>query len=97
MPDLQAAYEQYGDDIDFIGIQQTSVDTPEEGVEFLDELGITYPNLADSDISLQLGYRVLSFPTTVFLNRDHSINRTWSGLISEDDLREQIEAMINRS
>ncbi|MDA1296723.1 MAG: TlpA disulfide reductase family protein [Chloroflexi bacterium] len=99
LPDLQAAYEEFGDEIDFLGVQQTSVDTVEEGIEFLGELGITYPNFADetetSSSALQIGYRVFSFPTTIFLNRDHSINRTWNGLITESNLREQIEAVIN--
>lgn len=99
MPDLQAAYEEYGDEIDFIGVQQTSVDTKQEAIEFLEELGITYPNFADesegTSSQVQIAYRVLSFPTTVFLNRDHSISRTWSGLIREKDLKEQIEIAIN--
>ena len=99
LPDLQAAYEEFGDEIDFIGVQQTSIETAEEGAEFLAELGITYPNFADetenSASRVQINYRILSFPTTVFLNRDHSINRTWTGLITESNLREQIENVVN--
>ena len=98
LPDLQAAYEEFGDEIDFIGVQQTSIESAEEGAEFLAELGITYPNFADETESsasrVQLDYRILSFPTTVFLNRDHSISRTWTGLIGEEQLREQIENVI---
>ena len=98
LPDLQAAYEEYGEEIDFLGVQQTSVDTLQEGIEFLGDLGITYPNFADetedSSSQVQISYRVLSFPTTVFLNRDHSISRTWSGLINEKNLKEQIELVI---
>lgn len=104
LPDLQAAFEEYGDEIDFLGVQQTSVDTKQEGIEFLQELGISYPNFADESLTdegkrtssqVQISYKVLSFPTTVFLNRDHSVSRTWSGLINEKNLREQIEKAIN--
>lgn len=99
MPDLQAAYEQYGDEVDFIGVQQTSIDKAQEGVDFLEELGITYPNFADqtgeTKGAVQIDYQVLSYPTTVFLNRDHSVHRTWQGLITESNLRQQIEAIIN--
>lgn len=99
MPDLQAAYEEYGSEIDFIGVQQTSVDTPEEGIEFLAELGITYPNFADRTEDtvgkVQIDYQVLSYPTTFFLNRDHSVSREWSGFINEKNLIEQIELVIN--
>lgn len=99
LPDLQAAYEEFGDEIDFLGVQQTSVDTKQEGIDFLIDLGITYPNFADegdgTSSQVQISYRVLSFPTTVFLNRDHSVNRTWSGLINEKNLTKQIEEVIN--
>ncbi len=98
LPDLQAAYEEFGDEIDFLGVQQTSVDTLQEGIDFLLDLGITYPNFADegdgTSSQVQISYRVLSFPTTVFLNRDHSISRTWSGLINEKNLKKEIEKVI---
>ncbi len=98
LPDLQAAYEKYGDEVDFLGVQQVSVDTEQEGIEFLDGLGITYPNFADVPAAgstlVQFQYEVLSYPTTIFLNRDHSINREWVGLINESNLEEQIEAVI---
>ena len=98
LPDLQAAYEDYGDEIDFLGVQQISVDTVDEGIEFLGELGITYPNFADKTedtlAAVQRDYQILAFPTTVFLNRDHSVSRTWSGIIREKDLEEQIEKVI---
>ena len=98
MPDLQAAYDEYGDEVDFIGVQQTAVDTIAEGEEFITELGITYINFADETedtvAAVQRDYRVLSYPTTFFLNRDHSINREWTGIIRESALREQIEQII---
>ena len=99
LPDLQAAFEKYGEEIDFLGVQQTSVETAEEGAAFLAELGINYPNFADetedSRSRVQIDYQVLSFPTTVFLNRDHSISRTWSGLLNEEILAEQITKVID--
>ncbi len=95
MPDLQAAYEEFGDEVDFLGIQQTAVDTPQDGIDFLDELGIDFPNVADETAQIQFSYEVLSYPTTIFLNRDHTINREWTGIITEEHLNEQIAAIIN--
>jgi peroxiredoxin len=96
MPDIQDAYERYGDRVAFVGVQQTSLNTPEEGREFLDELGITYPNFGDQGGTVQFSYGVLNYPTTYFLDSDHNINRTWMGLISKNNLEAQIEA-INES
>lgn len=94
MPDLQAAYEKYGDRVEFVGVQQLGLDTPEDGREFIDEVGVTYPNFADQDSRVQFEYGVLNYPTTVFLDSDHNINRTWQGLISSENLEEQIEALL---
>jgi cytochrome c biogenesis protein CcmG/thiol:disulfide interchange protein DsbE len=99
MPALQAAYEKYGDEVDFIGVQQSTLDSPASAKAFLEELGVTYPNFADQTEStrsdVQIAYEVLSFPTTFFLNRDHTIARTWTGLLTEEKLDEQITALIN--
>ena len=94
LPDLQAAFEKYGDQIAFIGIQQLGLETPAEGAAFLEELGITYPSLPDTDSKIQLGYRVFSFPTTVFIDKNHNVARTWTGIIGKDDLAEQLDALI---
>jgi thiol-disulfide isomerase/thioredoxin len=94
MPDLQAAYEKYGEDVAFIGIQQLGLDSAANGEAFVKELGLTYPSMPDLESKVQFGYEVFSFPTTVFLNKNHDIARTWNGIIGEDQLAEQLEALI---
>ncbi len=96
MPDLQEAYEKYGPQgVEFVGVQQLGLDTPQDGIEFLEERGVTFPAFPDTGSQVQSSYEILSFPTTIFLNRDHSINRTWTGLISKDHLEEQVEEILN--
>ncbi len=91
MPDLQAAYDEFKDrGLHFLGVQQLGLDTEDSGREFLEEVGVDYPNIGDADGKVQVAYRVLSYPTTVFLDREHNIARVWSGLIDEEQLREQI-------
>ena len=95
MPDLQEAYEKYGPmGVEFVGVQQLGLDTGEDGRSFLDDLGITYPNFPDMTNKVQLAYRVLAYPTTVFLDREHNIVRSWTGQIGQDDLEEQIERIL---
>jgi len=94
LPDLQAAYEKYGDQITFIGIQQLGLDSPTSGAAFLEELGITYPSFPDTDSKVQFAYEVFSFPTTVFLTKNHDIGREWVGIIGAEDLEEQLEILI---
>ncbi len=94
MPDLQAAFDKYGDQIEFIGIQQLGLDTPADGAEFVAELGLTYPSLPDTNSRIQFDYEVFSYPTTVFLDKNHDIARTWTGIIGEKQLAEQLEALL---
>jgi len=53
MPQLQAAYERFGDRVAFVGVD--TQDYPEAAGEFLEEVGVTYPQLADPDAEL-LGF-----------------------------------------
>jgi cytochrome c biogenesis protein CcmG/thiol:disulfide interchange protein DsbE len=94
MPDLQAAFEKYGDQIAFIGIQQLGLDTPASGAAFVEELGLTYPSMPDTESKVQFGYEVFSYPTTVFLDKNHDIARRWTGIIGEMALTEQLEALL---
>ena len=92
MPDLQEAYTEFKDrGVQFVGVQQTSVDSEADAIAFLEEVGVEYPNVPDENGAIQLAYKVLAYPTTVFLDTNHDIAKKWNGLITKEDLREQIE------
>ncbi len=92
MPDLQEAYTEFKDqDVQFVGIQQLGIDSKDDAIAFLEEVGVEYPNIPDENAAIQLEYKILSYPTTVFLDSNHDIVKKWNGLITRDDLREQIE------
>ena len=56
--DVQNAYEQYGDQVDFIGVFLNYNNEP-EARSFLDDAGITYPNLRNSTIQPEYGVDVI--------------------------------------
>ena len=92
MPDLQEAYTEFkGRGVQFVGIQQLGIDSREDAIAFLEEVGVEYPNVPDENSAIQLAYKILAYPTTVFLDRNHDIVKKWSGLITREELREQIE------
>ena len=92
MPDLQEAYTEFKDQgVQFVGVQQLGIDSKEDAVNFLAEVGVEYPNIPDENATIQLEYKILSYPTTVFLDRNHDIAKKWNGLITKEDLREQIQ------
>ncbi|MBT3942376.1 MAG: TlpA family protein disulfide reductase [Chloroflexi bacterium] len=94
LPDLQTAYEKHGEDIQFIGVQLLGLDSAEEGQEFLDELGITYPSGADPESQMVRDYKVVGFPTTIFIDRDHNVVKKHAGILTEDSIEELITATI---
>ena len=94
MPDLQEAYTEFKDrGVHFVGVQQLGIDSKDDAIAFLEEVGVEYPNIPDENAAIQLEYRILSYPTTVFLDSNHDIAKKWNGLITREDLREQIESI----
>lgn len=77
-----------------IGIQSLVLDSIEDGKQFVDEFGITYPVGADIGSNIQINYKVTGFPTTYFINRDHEIIRKWSGLLDNEQLQEFVTEIL---
>ena len=95
MPDLQEAYTEFKDQgVQFVGIQQLGIDSKSAAIAFLEEVGVEYPNIPDENAAIQLEYRILAYPTTLFLDRNHDIAKKWNGFITKEDLREQIENIV---
>jgi thiol-disulfide isomerase/thioredoxin len=91
LPDLQAAYEVHADEIQFLGVQLLGLDSAAEGQKFLDELGIEYPSGADADNQMVRAFKIVGFPTTIFIDSDHNIVKKHAGILSAGSL----EALIN--
>lgn len=91
MPHFEAAFQSHQDEVAFIAIQQLGLDTAEDGQEFVDELGLSYAVGADRSGTIIRELGIISFPTTLFLNKDHEIVRKWAGALNEEKLNELIE------
>ncbi len=95
MPDLQATFEAHRDEgLEFIGIQLLGLDSIAEGQEFIDDFGITYAVGPDADGSLIIGYDVIGFPTTVFVDKDHNVVRKWTGPLNSEKLEELVAELL---
>ena len=95
MPDLEASYQRYRDrGVLFLGVTSLRLDTTEDAKEFIAEIGVTYPVGPDTDGSIMRAYGVNNFPSTVFVNADQQVVRTWAGLLNEEKLGELIEEML---
>ena len=95
MPDLEASFREHrADGVEFIGVQLVGLDSAEDGQKFVDEIGVTYALGADEGASITRDFQVTSFPTTVFLDREHRIVREWGGILTADKLEELVQEAL---
>lgn len=91
MPALQAAYEDYGDEVAFLGLSyQESV---EDGLELVERTGVTYEIGRDPSGELITAFAGVGLPTTVFIAADGTINATHTGDVRAD-LEAELEELV---
>lgn len=94
IPDLQRAFNVYGNKMDFLGVQQLAIDSPVEGQKFLSQFNITYPNTPDLGNRLQSEFGILAYPTTIFIDKDYRVKKIWTGYIDDENLNNYIKSII---
>ena len=98
MPDLQAFYEDYKDRVTLVGIdlgQFTRLGNQQDAIELLKELSITYPAGSTTDVSVVKNYSILGMPTTVFIDAEGSIFKSWTGALNRETLENQTNKLLN--
>ena len=94
IPALQRAFNAYGEQLDFLGVQQLGIDSPSEGQLFLSQFNITYPNTPDHENRLQSKFGILAYPTTIFVDNDYRVKKVWTGYIDDENLNNYIKSII---
>ena len=87
IPELNNFYIENKNTVSVLGIQLIGLDSQTEGEKFLVKYGVQYPSIAASDGKLTVTYLVNVFPTTIFINHEGEIFRTWEGIINQDDIQ----------
>ena len=96
MPLMQEAYKEYGDRAAFMFVNLTdgTYDTVESVGEFMERYGYDLPVFFDSDASGAEAYGVTGIPFTVFIDRDGAVAGSHLGSISEESLRDGLDAIL---
>lgn len=84
MPALQAVHEQLGDRVRFVGIDYE--DQEPAALAFADEVGVTYPLLADPDGSYFDAARGRAAPYTLLVDATGTIQYRHYGPVTRDSL-----------
>lgn len=95
MPDFEAAYEQYGDQVQFVMLNAVkSEKDSDDGRRFIENAGYTFPVFYDTDGKAATAYAIRGFPATIFIDRDGKISQRNLGKITAAKLDESIQKLI---
>ncbi|MEF3309484.1 redoxin domain-containing protein [Paenibacillus sp. GYB004] len=91
MPALQAQYEKWKDqDVEFLGINLNESRIAIES--FIQKSGVKYPILLDDD-RIRKKYRVMSYPTTLYVDANSIIQDIFVGEMTENDIQSRINKL----
>jgi cytochrome c biogenesis protein CcmG, thiol:disulfide interchange protein DsbE len=93
-PHLERVWRRYGDEVLVIGIQTQDRDQRAAGRAFIDQFGLSFPNLIDNDSRVSIAYGLFGVPETFFVRADGTVAHKHAGPVSEAMMVEQIEALL---
>lgn len=95
MPDFDAAYEKYGDDVRFLIVNLTDGyrETVKKAAEFIDLQGYSFPVYFDSRGEAAAAYAVNSIPKTFFIDKYGVVAARADSMLGPNDLKKGIETI----
>ncbi len=92
MPELQKAFERYGDKgLVVLGVNQGEL--APTVADFTRRLGLTFPIVLDTSLDVSQDYRINSLPTTLFIDRDGVIRDQVIGQMNTAILRQHLRSI----
>ncbi len=92
MPLLEVVAQSYAGEVVILGV--ASNDDPGAAKRFLDELGVTYPNVSDTTGDIRVALGLTAYPTTYVFDSEGNMQARVNGGISEQRLASLIEAAL---
>ncbi len=86
---MQQARTRYGDRVAFLGVD--TKDDPRRAGAFLQEVGVTYPQVVDIDGELLSYTRTPGLPVTIVLEADGQVSGRHVGQLTKERLSELVE------
>ena len=92
MPDLEDAYLEYGDEINFLIVNLTdgTSETVESASGYIESQGYTFPVYYDTAMGGAFAYGVNAIPVTYFLDADGNLIAYYPGAMTADILQRGI-------
>ncbi|MGG7619296.1 peroxiredoxin family protein [Bacillus coreaensis] len=90
MPDIQKFYNEADDNVEILAI---NIDPQYDVKKFVREANVTFPVLLDSKDEVNNLYRILTIPTTYFIDGDGIIRSKHLSVMTIEIIREHIKNM----
>ena len=96
MPDIEAAYQAYGEDIHFLIINLTdgSRETVASAASYIQQEGYTFPVYYDTTTEAATTYHAYSIPTTYFIDAAGNGVAYYTGAMSSAILQQGIDMIL---
>ena len=92
-PGLERAWRRLmPDGVTFVGINVQ--DSEAAARDYIDDLGVTYPNGRDEDGAITVAYGVVGLPVTFFIGSGGIVERRWVGNIPESRVSSWVEDLL---
>lgn len=90
---IEDAYQIYGDEVAFIGVNATASDREQDALSFIEEHNLTFINVLDHGGGIAGSYYVPPVPTTVFVNADGMITHRKTGGITSNEIESHVRLL----
>ncbi|ASS76264.1 hypothetical protein CIG75_15815 [Tumebacillus algifaecis] len=97
MPDLETVHKQYGDRVQFYGINLTSQDNLDKAKAFMKEMGVSFPSLMDADEKTAKAYRTFSIPMTYGIDQNGIVSEIHKGQINKVVMDGMLQRLVANS
>ena len=96
MPEFQAFYETYGEQIHFVLVNLTdgNQETVESASGFVAEQGYTFPVYYDTDVDAAMVYGVSAVPVSYFIDAQGYAQAWAQGALSQDMLQQGVDLLL---
>ncbi len=96
MPDIEKAYQTYGEQIHFLIVDLTDgyQETVESAAAYIKEQGYTFPVYYDTEMEGAMAYGVSGIPVTYFLDAEGNFVAYYQSAMSESILQQGIDLLL---
>ena len=96
MPDIEATWKEYGDEIHFLLVNLTdgSQETVETASAYIAEQGYSFPIYFDSDMEGAYQYSVTGIPVTYFIDAEGNFVAYYQSVMSAQILQQAVDLLL---